>query len=139
MSTKNITPIFRGRVENGRLQLRNPEQFKTWVSLLKGEVEIVVKRFRQSKLRSEQQNNYYWGVVIAILADYFGDEDPYDTHESLLWELSRAPRGEGKPDKIIRSSEMSTVEFEDYMARIRMWAAKKFAVYIPMPNEVEIA
>ena len=34
------------------------------------------------------------------------------------------------------TTELSTVEFEDYVAKIRMWAASFLSLIIPLPNEI---
>jgi len=41
--------------------------------------------------------------------------------------------------KYVRSTtSLSTVEWEDYMSKIRMWASSEHECYIPKPNQVDI-
>jgi hypothetical protein len=101
------------------------------------DVDVIIRKPR--KHRSSHQNAYYWGVVIDILAKHFGYE-PEEMHDALLAELwrdhSRTKNGMLSPIK--RTSSMSTVEFEDYCARVRRWAVQNYGVRIPEPNEVEL-
>jgi hypothetical protein len=36
------------------------------------------------------------------------------------------------------TTELSTVEFEEYLSHIREWASIKLNIYIPEPNEVDL-
>lgn len=128
---------FTGKVEQGRLILDDPERWKAYLSGLVGrrfEVSIQPER----KHRTSAQNRYYWSVVVPLFGEWTG-EDKDDAHETLksihLMVDSILPTGElvRKPG---RSSELSTVEFSEYVERVCVWLAQQ-GVFVPPPNYVE--
>lgn len=91
--------------------------------------------------RSLDQNAYYQGPVIGILAEYCGNSHD-EMHEILKQKfLSRLAivinkNGEKEEIRISRSTaDLSTVEFEEYLKRIKTWASSDLSIYIPDPNE----
>lgn len=94
---------------------------------------------RWDKNRSNDQNSYYHGVVIKLLSEHTGyDED--DMHEILksLFLSDRERLMWDKRKKVTRvksTSTLTTVEFEQYLDKVRKWAAAELGVYIPLPNE----
>ena len=129
--------IFTAQVINGRLHIKDEQLFDRYIASLDGIVQITIDRRKTP--RSMRQNRYYWGVVIATLLNYQGDVDAgadEDLHRTLCSMFLT-----DKSYKIPRTkstSSLSTKEFEDYMEKIRVWAAKELQVTIPLPNEVEI-
>jgi hypothetical protein len=95
-------PVFIGDVdESAKLTLKAPSEFKRYIRGLIGRtVEVVVRRPRS--IRSLNQNAYYWGVVIATLAEEFG-YDPPDMHEALKGHFLKREEP-GKPLPIIQST-----------------------------------
>ena len=129
--------IFTAEVVNGRLQLKDEALFDKYIHSLEGTVQLTIDRRKTP--RSMRQNRYYWGVVIQVLLDFMGDVEPgadEDLHRALcsMFLTDKAY----KIPKIKSTSSLSTKEFEDYLEKIRIWAAKDLQVVIPLPNEVEI-
>ena len=131
------TPVWRGTVTGeGVFAPDSLAEMQAFIRQYKGQrVEVVFRKERSQ--RSLNQNSYYWGVIVQMLAEEFG-YDPEEMHEVLLAEKSRE-YGENPlaPPKIKRSSSMSTVEAEEYFERVRRWALTEFGIRIPLPNEVE--
>lgn len=105
------------------------------------------------KLRSMSQNAFYWGFVIppihAFMIDSGNDMDPEEVHNFLkenvakslfmrvLVLIRRLADGtevvERRP--YLRSSTtLDTVEWEDYIERIRVFGAEN-GVEVPFPNQ----
>lgn len=40
--------------------------------------------------------------------------------------------------KLVAKAVMNTAEFEEYLERVRRWAAVEYGVVVPLPNEVEV-
>ena len=99
------------------------------------EFEVIVRK-RQNK-RTAAENNYYWGVVVEVLGEFFG-YDQEDMHELLkLQHNSKILNVKGKEVRIPQSTaRLNIQQFEDYCERIRRWAATEYQVVIPLPNEV---
>jgi hypothetical protein len=129
-------PVFLGSVDRGRLVLDDPSRFHAHLrGLDKKRVEVVVRR--QRRIRSLDQNRYYWGVVVKMLADGFGYE-PEEMHEALKFQFLRVPSAEGRPLETVRSTaSLSTVEFMDYIAAVQRWAAAEYCICIPDPGQVD--
>jgi hypothetical protein len=93
---------------------------------------------KTKKPRSLSQNKYYWGVVVLILSTEIG-EDKDTMHEVLkmkflsekiiMPDMTVTPIGRS-------TSELSTVNFEEFVKTVQMWASSEMNIYIPKPNEV---
>lgn len=132
-----MTPIFRGEIDaKGQFKADNPADFKAHRLRFAGKrVEITIRKERKN--RSLAENRYLWAVPVQILADFWG-YSPDEAYDIILAKWSREPSDRpGMPDKIIHTSTMDTIQFEDLMERIRRGAAVEFGVYIPEPNEVD--
>lgn len=89
--------------------------------------------------RSINQNDYYWGVVIPTIANYIGDFNK-DTHETLLDIFAPKKEHANKITgeitfKNIRSSEMTTAEFTEYLEKIFIFTETELNLNIPRPSE----
>lgn len=130
-----LTPIHKGEVKNGVLRFADRLRFDEWLKGLDGTVDVLVRPSR--KPRSNQENNYYWGVIVQMIADHLG-LSPEDVHHELRRMFLRKDDGT-KAFAITRSTtELFTVEAEDFYSKCRMWAAQELNLYIPLPNEVAL-
>lgn len=130
---KNLAPIFRGSVDNGKLVLRENDLFNRYLHSLRGEVEVIVRKWK--KRRSSKQNNYYWGAVIPILCESFGYSDE-EMHEALKWLFLRNREREKLPT-VKSTASLSTIEFNNYIDKIILWAGEQ-GIVIPPPAEIDI-
>lgn len=134
-----MTPIFKGVVERARLHLDDNDKFRDYIAHLGQNIEVEVIVRKRRKKRSMAENNYYWGVVIATLVPEMGLTDK-QVHEFLKKEfLLQEIQIKGKMYNIIRSTtDLSTIEMEDYLEKVRTWSAIELGCVIPLPNEVDI-
>lgn len=133
----DATPLFYGRIENGRLILDEKDAFTSFVSKWEGK-EIALSIKKSASTRTNAENRYYWGVIVNMVAAEVGII-PDDAHELLkgLF-LKVGVEHEGKRYEIVRStSSLSVSEFEDYAEKCRQWSAVELDCPIPLPNEVE--
>ena len=123
---------FRGKIEDGKLKLRDMEEYHRVVSDLEGE-EIYLKIKEWKNRRSDRQNRYYYGVVIRILSEDLGySKDLIHALMSKKFLEEKVVLGE----MVLPSTRnLKTDEFEEYLRNIRMWAARDMDIYIPTPNE----
>ncbi len=96
-------------------------------------VEVIVRKQRAQ--RSNNQNNYYFGVVCKILGDYFGYTED-EMHEAL--KIHFLTKGACDIPTVGSTAKMNTAEFEDYLTKIKRWAASEYGVIIPDPNEIDV-
>lgn len=129
-----MNPLFLGYIKNRSLELYDLSRFEDYLSSLEGkEVRISVSTI--TKPRSDNQNRYYWGVVIKLLCDTTGYLDT-EMHDALRMLFLRDM--DKKIPTLRSTTSLSTKEFEDYLATIRMWAAQELNCIIPEPNEVAL-
>lgn len=104
-------------------------------------LRVSINGLTDKKLRSVEQNNYYWGVVLEILAQHFGYIGPgekEDLHNEMRSMFLVRIGKLGQP-VVESTTRISTDIFEKYLEAIRTWALVKYQVRIPLPNEVEEA
>lgn len=133
-----MTPIWTGHVRtDGKWELDDPEGFRGHLVTFAGKpIEVVVRKLRAQ--RSNPQNNYYWGAVIEPLAEHLGYEAE-ELHDLMRVRFLSERDERGDVAHIRSTTKLTTTEFEDYLERIRRWAAEFHEFYIPLPNEVEVA
>lgn len=133
-----MTPLFSAKAgPNGMPEMTDREaaRYAKYCRRFKEGTLLQVPAPRKPKKpRSIEENKYYWGCPIQILSEFFGYE-PEEMHEVLKYQFLQDRSG--RFPRVKSTTELSTVEFEDYMSRIRRWASIEFSVYIPKPNEVE--
>jgi len=129
---KNISPIWRGNIEDGKLKLVQQDLFRKYLYSLRGEVEVIVRKWK--KRRSDNQNKYYWGVVIPILCETLGYSND-EIHEALKWKFLRNKEREKLPT-VKSTTGLSTIEFKNYIDEIVQWSAQE-DIIIPDPNQID--
>ena len=136
-----LSPMVYGEVQNGKLIADDPELLKAAFRCHERKrVQVEVKRWHKS--RSLNQNAYYWKIIVALVMDAMGDDDPEAVHEVLKFECNYEMRayGKGSDRKEYRyplsTANLDTAQFEAYAERCRKHAAQFFGIYIPLPNEV---
>lgn len=133
-----ISPKVRGRVQGGKFIPMDKRIFRQAFFCHEGkEVDLTVKRHREN--RSANQNAFYWGVVVPMIGEAIGEQDPEAVHEVLKVEHNYYMATVGKKEIRVplSTAELTTTEFEEYLERIRRWASEWLSLYIPMPGEVE--
>ena len=136
-----MKPKWFGKVKKGKVILKDKDKFDEYIFTLEDkDIELVVGKVK--KYRSTPENKYYWGVVLELLSEFSGDSKEW-WHEFIkakfLTEIVHKEVGkkviEGK--MLRRTSALSTVEFEDLMRKVRIWASQELQIYVPEPNEVD--
>lgn len=113
------------------------------------EVSITIERWR--KKRSNEQNAYWWGVIVPIFQDCLREagmvRNKEQTHQ-LITDLIIQKYGdsvilqesvlEGEVFQEKRgTSDLSTSEFMELVNEAQMFASEVFNIAIPDPNQVE--
>lgn len=136
-----MNPVFSAKVEKGKLLIYGKKLFNDYLSTLDGkDVRVVVGKIQKS--RSNKENAYYWGVVLKLIGEEIGLSTD-ETHEALKIlflkkHVDVQVKNKVEPVEYVRSTaSLSTIEFEEYLENIRMWAASFLNCQIPLPNEVD--
>lgn len=119
------------KVKDGKLDMYNKEKFVEWFKTLEGkEVEVTVEK--KKKTRTIQENRYYWGIMLDILSSHTGYETD-EMNEIIKYKFLQVD--DGKNTYCRSTKNLSTVEFEELMSRIRRWASSELSLWVPAPNE----
>lgn len=102
-------------------------------------IEVKLKK----RFRSDVQNAYYWGVVVAMISERLkelGHEVDRDlTHEFLKGRFLYSELTDPTTGEVMRiprkTSELATEEFIAYLEQVKQFAAETLDIYIPDPNE----
>lgn len=142
---KQPDPIFEGDIIDGKLKLIGhvKESISRWCRTFKTgtHVDLIIRKHKSK--RSTDQNAYYWGVVLPIIAQHFGYEVE-ELHEEMKL-MFNPVQSKIDPSRKIGGStaKMSTVEFfsdeTSYVERICRWAATEHGLFIPPPTKAENA
>ena len=122
-------------IRNGKLKT-NPyhkERLSRWISKNDGSM-IVIDYKKPKGQRSDRQNSYYWGVIIAMMCDETG----YAKEELHNWLKICYQQETGikiEEDRLFSTTELDTKEAEEYYVYCRYIANEKLSLYIPLPNE----
>lgn len=123
---------FAGIVRQGKPILDNRAGFLRMLGLLEGKrIEISIQKLR--KKRSLPQNNWYFGVLIPLMAEHLGVHAD-DVHRDLKRHFL-AVRIDENFARVRSTTELSTDEFSRFMEDCQRLAAE-YGVDVPMPNEV---
>jgi hypothetical protein len=127
-----MIPIFTGKVINKNFKPDNIKRLEDYLLTLEGqECDATIRKHKSQ--RSNNQNNYYFGVVCKILGDYFGYTQE-EMHDALKYKFLR--KGAADLETVTSTTKLNTAEFEDYLEKIRRWAVIDYNVVIPLPNEI---
>ena len=135
--TAELTYFAKVNPETGEWEGLPRKKFRQEITRLFGghSIEIVIHRKR--KHRSVQQNRYYW-LVASMLSDHTGftKDEIHAILKSKFLRTEKVNQDSGAVYEYVKSTtELSTVEYEEYLDSVRQFAAEEFDLQIPMPNE----
>ena len=140
---------YNGKVQKGEIKLPRKRLKKEVIQAFEGR-EIKVTFQRKKKIRSNEQNSYYWGVVIPFVIRGFIDlgndiQEGNEEHHNAVHELLKGKflangeelwDAEGNMLQLNSSTtKCTTSQFMDYLAQIQMWSVEYLNVNIPDPEE----
>lgn len=136
-----MIPKFRAKVVDDllpsriRLYEQDMSKYDIWMDNFNigDHVFVTIEKINKRKLRSLEQNAYYWGAVVKILADEIGYTKD-EMHEALRIKFLSYENVNGLPT-MRSTTSLSTVEFEAYMESVRRWASMFHGIVIPEPNQ----
>lgn len=125
--------IWDGRVREGRIILEDLEGWRALLKRFEGKpVQLTLSKLRVP--RSNQQNRYYWGVVVKIMAEECGYESE-EMHEALKARFLRRRQDEevGGLPRIGSTAALDTGAFAEYLDHCVRLAAE-MGIEIPPPG-----
>jgi hypothetical protein len=122
---------FLATAHGGELEFMDHEAWRQFLIQNPGEVFINIGKNRRKKQRSDNQNAYYWGVCLQLISDHTG-ESTEDLHDHFRVRFLMHGERFARPKS---TTSLTTAEFEDYLAKIRLFAQQDLNVFIPLPHE----
>lgn len=122
----------------------NPEEksrIAELVGTLEGRHRVTIIPWKQR--RTDRQNRYYWPCFVVPFADYLRDQGEAVTddeaHAILKDMFLRVTVCDPKTglafERTRSTTELSTVEFNEYLDRVAAWLADTFHFKVPEPGE----
>ena len=125
--------IFPFKKVAGKIEYLNRPLLKEYMASLKdGKYVMTVEREYRS--RSSQQNRYYHGVVLKTIAAELGYTSD-EVHQIFKEEFLSYKKDNRQFVK--STTKLKTVEFEDYLEKVRRFAAMELGIVVPDPNKGE--
>ena len=102
---------------------------------LKGHHAVGIKKHRHQ--RSNNQNRYYWGVVLAYMAEETGYTKD-EVHQLMQRRFLKYAKDvlDGSEEFVRSTSSLNTLEMQEYIDQICIFAISELGVYIPQPGEI---
>jgi len=128
---------YYSNVTKGKLEPETSRKIRHELNSFEGKrVEIKIQKLRSK--RSEQQNSYWWGVIIKILGEELGyDKD--EMHEVLKFKFLKREKVIERTGELmfysISTTKLSVSEFVKLVEDVIRWAASELSIVIPLPSE----
>ena len=129
-------------VNNGNLKRNRGEIINALKSFEGITIKLTIEKF--SNKRSNNQNSYYWGVIIPILKDAIFNEwgevwSKEKTHEFCKMQFNYFEKINEDTGEIVRvpksTTENTTTTQKEFHLEIRKFTKEWFNVDIPLPNK----
>jgi hypothetical protein len=128
--------------ESGKLSIHNRQRLVEWARQYPSK-EIKIKFERKGSKRASQANRYYWGVCIKEITirlrelghQWITDEDVHDMMK-IKFNYERIVSEQGETLELPKSTtDLTKMQFFEYVENIRMWAAGFLGIDIPDPHQ----
>lgn len=133
--------VVQSKVYNGKLSGYASEILTKFVKNNEGKnVEVVVRRKRAK--RSDNQNRYYWGVIIPIIHSELvnlghrlnSEEVHFFLKQKFNYKTVATKEGELIGEIPQSTATLNKLEFMEYVDKIIQWSAEILNVTIPQPT-----
>jgi hypothetical protein len=127
--------IHIAKVVKGKMHFGNRERLDQDIARYEDKtVQVTVSEYKPK--RSNQLNQYYWGVVVKIISDYTGYTKE-ETHELLKQTFLKKKIEVDNEwyDTTESTTKLSNKDMLDFIEKVKQWAAQTFHLYIPDPHE----
>jgi hypothetical protein len=130
------------KVLNGKLET-NRELLSDVIKSLEGK-DIIITIEKRRKKRSNPQNAYYFGLVIPLmkqgfynsLGEHVGTDEIHTFLKNRFLFKEIVNENNAEIIKMPQSTtELSTIQFEEYLDKIREFGLEFLGITIPLPNE----
>lgn len=97
--------------------------------------EMICEVKKKKNSRSIVQNNYYWLILTMLQDDNGTDKDDLHIYfRSKFLHATKEINGE-LVEYTKSTTQLSTMDMEDYLSKIRIFASVELGCFLPLPNE----
>jgi len=127
--------IHRGKVKQGKFCPSNQGAYALDLAKFKDGTDVELQIRKPKRSRSLPQNAYYHAVVVMLISEATGFTRE-ETHNTLKMKFLTDMVHGSKTDlpRMKSTTELSTIEFCDYVAQIQQFAAEFLDLFIPDPE-----
>jgi len=119
-------------VVEGKLKILNRAGFDALIQRMDGlELDILVRKHRKDRTLTQQ--GYLW-VIYQFIADNTDGWTKEDVHDAMR-QMFLTDRT-GPMPRLLSTTELSTVEFNEYIERIAQFCAETLDLVIPEPQRM---
>jgi hypothetical protein len=132
-----------GQIKNGSLKIANRQKFIDSIRSM-NDCPVILTIRKKYNQRSNEQNAYYWGVIIEfwkdiLLAEWGEHLNAHEVHEFLKTNFNAKDVLNEATGELLRlpksTTKNTTTEQEEFHEVCRQKAFEMFNVMIPLPNE----
>lgn len=129
---------FPAKVADGKLAFQNPTAMFAHIWKFRPEDELVVTIEKRKQQRSNQQNRYYWGVVLPVISHETGHsvEELHEIYKRMFLPRKLIKYKEREFPVPSSTTDCDISDFTSYIERVRAEAAN-LGINVPGPNEIE--
>ena len=123
------------KVVEKNLHFANKDRLDEDIARYQGKtIEVTISEYKPK--RSNQLNQYYWGVVVKIISDYTGYTKE-ETHELLKQTFlkKKVLVNDEWYDTTESTTKLDNKRMLELIEQVKQWAAETFSLYIPDPHE----
>lgn len=116
---KKPIPQFRAEIKKGKIEIEQRVAFNAYLKKLIGKkIYLIVKPI--SKIRSLNQNNYYWGGVLTPISEHTGHsiEDLHELFKEMFLGRQEITWRGMKKNILTTTTSKNTSEFSEYTSKI---------------------
>ena len=130
------------KVLNGNLAVNRSLIAKTIKHFEGAEISLTIEK--KYNKRSNNQNAFYWGVLIPIISEllydctgnFFSEQETHEVLKSNCNYKELISENTGEISKIpISTTELSTIEWIEYIKKVEHFVFDYFSVTLPKPDE----
>lgn len=121
---------FYARIQNRALQYSNPVLLKDYLRGLKDNQILTIDIDKKKKLRSNQQNKLYWGLVLQTISLETGhnSEELHFFFKRMFLPRKYIKVGKKRLLAAPTTIKLNTQEFIDYVEKILVWSAQELGI-----------
>lgn len=149
LSEKKFYPKFKGKVVSGQIIYEDQASYNTYIATLEDkDIETVTKP--PAKERSRQEEKFYRGVVVPMVADEMciPQQEAHEIMAKLFLTIEEQSPVGYRFERVQSTTELSDKAYREYWNQCIRWASlpatgegltasSGLSLYIPLPNEVD--